>query len=562
MLPGYNESKILDMVNLVILNKFKIPMLEKEERVINKEKKNEVLVEPKKEFKGILTELVTNELVKTPEQNVNFIKLIVSVITNGINLYKKGKYLPNESILFLYKGGNVLRFLFQNITKEFPLSVSKNIESFYADFFKKSDADFSIYIDPRLPNYTTIYTDICNLTFLLENHIRNIFMEHKCYYFEYFKLNDDMKKKILETYLNKLNNSNTIKEKKFGFDGKFTGLIMDDVKIGTNDYYNYKDDSVIAYTDTTTREFKYSSKLNYLQNIKNPDTKLLPLIKEQQEIFSKHHNGMFISANEISFGSDAYVVFFNLIRTKYEFNAIFKYNNNITKEIDLDGELIDISIISKEDSYILHFFEHLHDNYSVYNVGNDLQFNSPSITYLIEDLEKILFTASEFPWDDSKYVKRIKRLLFMYFMILLTNFEPSDKQTDIKLLYLRYIENNIVKVLLNDSLDSDGIVKKQLINYFNDFPKNFRANPFRNLLKCIGKILLNPNTNQEEFKKFILVIDENINKMIEIILSMYNYIDSKGAINEGQLLSTNTLSGGDYYNKYMKYKQKYIQSKF
>lgn len=559
------DDRIELLVNLVINNKFQISMLEKEKRTINKVIKNEILVEPTKEFKGILTEFVTTELIKTADQTSNFLKLIVGSFTKALNNYIYKKSLSAKSILFLYKGGNVLRLLFQEATKELPLSVSQTIETFYKDSFKKSDADFSIYIDPRIPNYDLVYTDICNLTFLIENQIRNIFMSNPCYYFEYFRLNNDSKKMILGNYLNKLNESNTIKEKKFDYDGKFTGLVFGDVNIGTTNKFELKDDFFIAYVDRKTKEQNYNSKLNYLNNIIAPNNELLPLINEQKEIYNTKQNiGMFTSSNEISFGSDDYNVFFNLIRTKFSINAIFEKTINYSKDkqlVKLDGELIDVSIINKEDSYILHFFEHLDKNVSTYKIATGLEFNAPSITYLIEDLEKILFTASEFPWDDSKYAKRIRRLLFMYFLLMLLNFKPGDSKKDDRIKYIENMKKNIFNKIMIDPTDKNNDIKLTLIEYFKILPKEMKENPFRNLLKSVGWSLLNPNTNQEEFKKFVAIIIENIDEMSKIIDLLHKFIESKGTITENQLLSAQIIYGGSYYNKYMKYKSKYMATK-
>lgn len=579
MSTDISENRINELVNLVITKKFQIPMLEKDKRETTKVIKNQQLQEPTKEFKGILTEFIISELVKTADQTSNFLKLVVDTFTKALNIYSELRRLPNESILFLYKGGNVLRLLFHEVTKELPLSVSQTIETFYKDSFKKSDADFSIYIDPRLPNYDIIYEDICNLTFLIENQIRNVFIQNPSYYFEYFRLNDETKKSILNSYLNKLNESGTVKEKKFDFDGKFTGLIFGDIKVGTDEEYVAKEDFVIAFVDRKTKDFSYNTKLNYLHNANLPNQELALLANEQKAIYgNKKSSGMFTSANEITFGTPTYNVFFNLIRTKYAVNAIFDKTDKIEAEnitlsdvvqlgggkklVKLDGELIDVSIIHKEDSFILHFFEHLHENFSTYTIATGLQFKAPSITYLIEDLEKILFTASEFPWNDSKYAKRIRRLLFMYFLLMLLNFKAGDKQKDDRINYIKNAKTNIFDKIMIDSKDKNNDIKKQLIENFEKLPKEMRKNPFRNLLKNVAKSLLNPNTDQEEFKKYVSVIVENLDEMIKIINLLHTFIESKGTLSEEQLLSAQTISGGGnngkMFMKYMKYKTKYL----
>jgi len=571
--PSISEQRINDLVTLVTSNNFKISLLEKDPRAIKKVIKNQELVEETKEFKNIFTEFIISELVKTADQTSNFLKLVYNTFDSALKIYIKYAKLPENSIMFLYKGGNILRLIFHEITKELPFSVSSTIEEFYKDSFKKSDADFSIYIDPRLPNYDKIYEDICNLTFLLENQIRNEFMANLSFYFEYFRLNVDTQRSILEGYLTKLNDSGTVKDKKFGFDGKFTGIVFGDVKIGTTENYITKDDSQTAYVDRNTQAENYNVKLKYLHELNTTNPMLNQLISEQKPLYAKNA-GMFTSANEISFGSADYNVFFNLIRTKWSVNAIFdkaeqsneetisdvkELRGGFQKLIKVDGELIDVSIIGKSDSFLLHFFEHVHENVAMYKIATGLEFKAYSFTYLIEDLEKILFKGSEFPWNDTKYAKRIRRLLFMYFLLVLLNFKAGNSQKDVRVDYISNIKKNIFDKIItsSDYKSVETYIKKYLIGTLEN-PKDMKHDPFKNLIKNIAVLLLNPKTDKTELIKYSTVITENLAKMIEIFGLLHNFIETKGVLSEDQLLTAQTISGG-YYEKYRKYKLKHLK---
>ena len=578
-----SDERINDLVNLIINKKFTIQQLENGPKKVKAVIKNQEVVEPTKEFKGVFTDFITNELIKTPEQATNFLKLVYGTISKAIKLYIKNKNLPEESIIFLYKGGNILRFLFQEVTRELPYSVSKTIETYYKDSFKRSDADFSVFISPQVPDYEQVYIDISNLLFLLENQIRNVFMEHPMEYFEFFKLNERAKKNILEQYLVKLNETTTIKDKLFDFDGKFVGLVFDDIKVGDNNVkYDPKQDFMIAYVDKNTQAENYAVKLNYLHNLTSPDLVLSKLIEEEKKIYgNKITSSIFESSNEISFSYPTvdFNIFFNLIRIKWSVNALFDrttkegdkptkqkidlsdvqpMNGGFQENIRLDGELIDITIPRKEDSTVSHFFEHLHQNISTYTTDNFLEFTAPGILYLADDLERVLFKQVDVPWLAPKYEKRIKRLCFMYLLILFLNFPPGDINNDTRITYMKGIKAGIFDKIINDP--SDKNIKINLIDFLKNSSRNMKKNPFRHLIINTGRILINPNADKSELVKYIGVVNENINKMIEIIDSIHNFINSKAIIREEELLHSPGLSGGSYnkyYKKYIKYKQKY-----
>jgi hypothetical protein len=555
-----SNERVIELVDLVLDGKFKLNVLYKGDKTINKVVKNQELVEPTKEFKGILTEFIINELIKTPDQNSNFLKLVCDTFKSALNTYITKKQLPLRSVIFLYKGGNILRLIFQDVSRELPYSVSRVIEQYWKDSFKKSDADFSIYIDPRLPNFDEVYENVCNLTFLLENQIRNVFMQNLSYYFEYFKLNDDTKKQILNNYLQKLNDSMTVKEKKFDFDGKFTGIIFGNISVGTDESYVPKEDFQIAYIDRKTQEKNFLVKLNYLNNIISTDPTLSKLINEQKSVYdNKANSDMFISSNEISFQSAKYRPFFNLIRTKWAINGIFDKNENINEEltkdiellgggkkmIKLDGELIDITVIHKEDTDVLHFFEHLNENISTYKIETGLEFEAYSILYLIADLEKILFNGSEFPWEAIKYDKRIKRLLFMYFLILLLNFKATNRDSDERIKYITSIHKIFDFLALNKHIEAARL----LIDNLKTLPNQVKKNPTKELLKNLANMLPKSNIDKGEFIKYIAIVNENLAKIIEIINLLHDYIDNGGSITEEQILTSETISGGSDFIK-------------
>ena len=176
----------------------------------------------------------------------------------------------------------------------------------------------------------------------------------------------------------------------------------------------------------------YSSRNDFIIENSNNDNELI------KYDIKKSNSFMYISLNKtLEFKSgDGRIIKFSLIRTKINFNLLVEKNNSIINEsmagklidinmpyrkyehINMAGELIDVSIPHRKDKSIYEVFDNLDKAISRYTLNNNnkvLKFNSYSLEFLIEDLEKILF-HEQYPWDDKKYVKRLNRLCYLYFL--------------------------------------------------------------------------------------------------------------------------------------------------
>jgi len=147
--------------------------------------------------KGICTDIVVNDFFYSDESLFKFLILVYNTFEETINRYLKLHSLKENDIFFTFKGGNILRIVYKELILELPNKVSKNLTDFYKNFFKRSDADFSIYINPKLTNYQHIYDDWCNITYYLQDQIRSIISKDIASFFDYFKYNDDYAAKIL-----------------------------------------------------------------------------------------------------------------------------------------------------------------------------------------------------------------------------------------------------------------------------------------------------------------------------------------------------------------------------
>ena len=150
--------------------------------VINRQK-NEKLVEPTKELKGVLTDFIITNFIDLPTQSQIFLKIVYQTFEKAITNYNAAKGYKPDDIFFVYKGGNLLRIVELKALNQLPGVASTVLNDYYKDSFKKSDADFSIYINPKFPEpqFRKIFEDMTNLAFLLLNHLRNIFFLKKKY---------------------------------------------------------------------------------------------------------------------------------------------------------------------------------------------------------------------------------------------------------------------------------------------------------------------------------------------------------------------------------------------
>ena len=74
--------------------------------------------------------------------------------------------MQKDSIIFIFKGGLALKTLYTKYSQEMPGIVGDILNETFFSFFKKSDADFEILIDPKLENFENIYLEITDLSYL------------------------------------------------------------------------------------------------------------------------------------------------------------------------------------------------------------------------------------------------------------------------------------------------------------------------------------------------------------------------------------------------------------
>ena len=339
-------------------------------------------------LKGIATDFVVSEFFTSSESLYNFLAIVHDTFEVALEIYRERRQLGPQEVFFLFKGGNVLRLLSNEFLDELPEYANRNVTEFYSPFFKRSDSDFSIYVSPDLDDYDEIFHELTVLSYRLQDRLRAVFRADMSLYFDFAKYNDAYKEKVLKAWL-----------------PKFSG----DTK-----YVDFR--PTPGGPDQTIRFVNEDYGQAERQAARAP-------IKNTGSIMRTTHN------NALEFSNpNGGRVRFNLTRTKVH----FKLTEASGRELNVPGELIDVSISHRLDNNLPHFFEDLKANVAEYALklpnGDELKFKSLTISYLTDDLQTILFKFNALPWDDEKYAKRMNRLVYLYFVDLFIKLKnPADR---------------------------------------------------------------------------------------------------------------------------------------
>ena len=114
-----------------------------------------------------MTNFITTEYLANDLTIAQFVRLVTDTFQKILNKYIILKNLPEDSIIFVYKGGNILRIISREFMRSIPHKCAELIVNTYYQYFKRSDADFSIYIDPSIEEkkYDEITKEITKITY-------------------------------------------------------------------------------------------------------------------------------------------------------------------------------------------------------------------------------------------------------------------------------------------------------------------------------------------------------------------------------------------------------------
>lgn len=432
----------------------------------------------KRPLKAVATDFVVAEYFSSLSSLYQFLSTVHDVYETALRYYREKRGLEENECMFLFKGGNILRIVAHEFLKTMPEYANADISRYYEPFFKRSDNDFSILLDPALEDYDAIFDEVTTLAYHLQVYLRTIFMDDLAKYFDVARYNEAYKQKVYAKWLPKFS--------ELGF-GEFVSMKTRSEKDETSRFV--QDD--------------------YGQEIRQVATAELP--KGVASPFYIRHNDALEFPNP-----QGQRVSFNLTRTKVSFSLEKKDG----KAVAVAGELIDVSIPNRRDSNIAYFFEHLEDNITQYVLdmgptSDPLEFTSLSLSYLIHDLEYIMYKFNDVPWEDAKYAKRMNRLVYMYFIDMFIKTPEGSNR-------LKIMEE-----------------VKAAIESGKKFSRKNLA--FNNLIVEVLRIRKS-STGLPEFDEMISLLVENCNFLIDALESIHTYCETDGTASAEEIYEGSTSS--------------------
>lgn len=481
-------------------------------------------VDMNREIKDIGTEVVTEHLFSSKDTLFNFLKLVNTRMEAAIANYRKEKKLEDRAIFFIFKGGNVLRMVANEIFDQLGLEARLYMQKEYATNFKRSDADFAAYVDEKKLgslDYETTFNEVAVLIYEELNAIRAEFEVHPEKYFNFLRLDSKYGRSVLSNIFNtkvKAIKSISDPENENWYKARFLQMQLRDYDAkpgmrcfyqGTHDYrYEIKEDRLVATQLTTEPHW-----------IANSDNRTLTW----------------------KWGSDpSKTVKFSLLRSKVMFEYTYEKDGVMMRK-PVGGELIDISMPHREDDRLREFLDNYDDTVKEYTITSEddsLKLKAYSFATLVEDLQFIIFDSFDRPWHGGdKFKKRINRLFFLFNVELLTTYGLNSVSRE----YLESLKEKIVTPLhalnkLESDADATAIVEQIKYNASLVAGSWTKMKLFNHFIATLGtfveRMKKNPLPDDAEgLKNFIGSIEDNINKLIELSKLRTSRVKEEGVYN-------------------------------
>ena len=493
---------------------------------------SEEMDNPKVEFINLATSFVNNEYFKNNDTRLYFFSIVNDTFTKILKIYCNKMGISERDILFIYKGGNILRIIYTSYIKKLPKCSRDILKKDFDDNFKKSDMDFNISINPSLPNFSKVHEDVRTITLLTLNLIRGYIGKESYFVTDYYKYIVVEKKRLLDKLLDDMSNASALKDSKSPyFNFKAVGLQLDDLSVGTvvigstpfkRDLIIKRDKNIELTTDTLTYEVDKLSDEKMLYSDQNNNNSF-KILKEFLNLMTQYKDFndkfMYASFNDalMFLTKNGLEIKFDLLRIKTNIKLTLTSPTNELEAMNLGGEMIDIGI-SYPDDNLKHFFENIRDKLHIYkydppqiaaqrefpSTGNFIGYN---LKYAIEDLERILFKVAKFPWDDNKYEKRLKRVVFLYYMSLLGDLKNISEVRKVIENVIKIFENN-ANIKINEKYDFSRLIKEN--QRLKDMNKDeIEYQKFKGITSGLLKIIMKSITIIESEEKFAISKDKS-----------------------------------------------------
>lgn len=523
-------------------------------------KENFKLMQCKKRFLDLMTNLIAKEICffDTHQDYIGKFQFVVTKvyqdnIANYLELKQKsGARLNDTDILFLYKGGTTMKIVYEKYKAQLKESGLSDLFDTVAKVFERSDSDYTILINPKINerdngiSFEQIYYEINVLSYNCLDLLRYLFNKFQNVFIPLNRVTDDILKKKVEemnTTLAEIKekspecvNVHNIKEF-LGISFLGRNVFIKDINgnIRTNDidltFDSSKNPESQKYIEFREKKYVDTKKYDFLMSLTDDKDQYYREMKE------KGKNDIYLSINEShEYVKSKILTFFTLHRLKINSIAYYLANDNKIGFFDCPSELIDVTVLKKQSFGLELFYEHVDKEFMTYTYNSPnlvFDFKSYSIYGHITDLIFVLFAESSRPWEDVKYLKRIKRLMFFILLELIINVKDKNKLKNMIQLIKKISEQNmnvdLVKQMINSI--SEGLASKTFFEKLEEL-----------------MIVANKEGYGEDKQKY----DDLFMEMNNIVsLVPLNNLEIGDVKEEGNV----TMLGG-YFGKYLKYKHK------
>lgn len=447
-----------------------------------------------KSIKQKLADATTSHVIQkmTDEEYETFLFKFYKSMNTVVETYANMKNLSvPDDICFFYKGGNLYRILLSELFMLFDTNQ-------YTNLLKRSDVDFQLFINPKIPGYKTVFEELSTLvTFALYSFKKYIQSND-------FNIPNVDPTALVDVYKKEYDSH---EQMQVVTDKKRQDFMLAPIKIDGQEYIMYKE--VPTLLDG------------------------VPKLKPSQFYISRN------TAIRFKRKDDTYNSF-DLIRMKYNIKVkIGKVMLNVPSEI------IDIGIPHDDDNTIPTLVKGAGKWIKRYNYSSnttDVQFSfwGPSLSYLIKDVDSILFYQNEFPWQDKKIEKRLQRYLLCLILHTIVT-SPTDP-----IFHLTTLKNEFNKFInflecFNNSRQCEVYGDETMSGLFYAKYKKISAklNAIANTQRLAAEL-----KDFQTFNENVISVTKNLMVVIRQIIANTPESKLKQIINKVKILHTTSYLGG------------------
>jgi hypothetical protein len=404
----------------------------------------------RKSIMTCMTRFVTDHMFGSILSRMKFLKLISSsfrVMFDSLHTITGDERFDPELVFMVLKGGMSFRMNIMEMIRD----LSSNIEGYILNMLRTElrlgDFDFEIVSNHAgLSSSEIVRLNV--ITYMVTILIRNHIDDNATYFMEFFRFSrehkDDLSTGLCVDIQDACRN--------LPLDNFFHNITVDHVQVYAGQNTDVNRDSytprnpreTIGRVDfamicdgrvelpTEQRDGICFTKTSSLLNRYGIHTRTIASLVRRSDMFTSHNPIVSYTQNTDATGNIP-VIAFQLNRIKYCFTMFFRRRNSdgstsLLRD-DFPGEILDVSHScigdTKRASVSVDSMNKLYQQTTIRNIG-DVHFMSVTPYGQLNDLEYMLFTQVDSPWDLPKYHMRVRRYVCVFVFYIFSKHGPTN----------------------------------------------------------------------------------------------------------------------------------------